>query len=92
MECRISMDGMDSHVVLLKQMPLIDEMLVFALPVHDLLLVLSIQPAILAAIQRKWCIAMTHDIVEVTYLWSCQLVEKSSRGQGYSLPNCRVTR
>ena len=92
MECRISMDGMDSHVVLLKQMPLIDEMLVFALPVHDLLLVLSIQPAILAAIQRKWYIAMTHAIVEVTYLWSCQLVEKSSGGQGFSLPNCRATR
>ena len=68
------MDGMDSHVVLLKQMPLIDEMLVFALLVHDLLLALSIQPVILAAIQRKWYIAMTHDIVDITYLWSCQLV------------------
>ena len=91
MECRISMDGMDSHVVLLKQMPLIDEMLVFALPVRDLLLVLSIQPAILIAIQRKWYIAMTHDIVEVTYLWSYQLMEKSFGGQGCILPNYHVT-
>ena len=74
------MDGVDSHVVLLKQMPLIDETLVFALPVHDLLLALSIQPAILTTIQIKWYIAMTHEIVEVTYLWSYQLVEKSSRG------------
>jgi len=71
MECRISMDDVDSHVVLLKQMPLIDETLVFALLVRDLLLALSIQPVILAAIQRKWYIAMTHDIVKVTYLWSC---------------------
>jgi hypothetical protein len=85
------MDGLDSNVVLLKQMPLIDETLVFALPVRDLLLALSIQPAILTAIQRKWYIAMTHDIVEVTYLWSCQLVEKSSGRQGCSLSNCRVT-
>ena len=71
MKCLILMDGVDSHVVLLKQMPLIDETLVFTLPVRHLLLVLSIQPAILIAIQRKWYIAMTHDIVEVTYLWSC---------------------
>jgi len=71
MECLISMDDMDSHVVLGKQMPLIDETLVFALRVRDLLLALSIQPAILTTIQRKWYIAMTHDIVEVTYLWSC---------------------
>ena len=85
------MAGMDLHVVLLKQMPLIDLTLVFALPVHDLLLVLSIQPAILIAIQRKWYIAMTHDIVEVTYLWSCQLVENSSEGQGCSLPNYCAT-
>ena len=58
------MDGVDSHVVLLKQMPLIDETLVFALPVRDLLLALSIQAAILTAIQRQWYIPMTHDIVE----------------------------
>jgi hypothetical protein len=64
------MDGVDSHVVLLKQMLLIDVTLLFALPVRDLLLALSIQPAILIAIQRKWNITMTHDIVEVTYLWS----------------------
>jgi hypothetical protein len=91
MECLLSMDSMDSHVVLLKQMPLIDVTLVFALPVCDLLLALLIQPAILTSIRRKWNIAMTHDIVEVTYLWSCKLVEKSSGGQGYSLPNCRST-
>jgi hypothetical protein len=64
------MDGVDSHVVLLKQMLLIDVTLLFALPVRDLLLASSIQPAILIAIQRKWNITMTHDIVEVTYLWS----------------------
>ena len=58
------MDGVDSHVVLLKQMPLIDETLVFALLVHDLLLAASIQPVILIAIQRQWYIPMTHDIVE----------------------------
>ena len=92
MECLISMDGMDSHAILRKQMPLIDETLVFALRVRDLLLALSIQPTILTAIQRKWYIAMTHEIAEVTYLWSCQLVEKSSRGQGYSLPNSHATR
>ena len=86
------MDDMDSHVVLGKQMPLIDETLVFALRVRDLLLALSIQPALLTAIQRKWYIAMTHDIVEVTYLWTCQLVEKSFGGQGYSLPNSHATR
>ena len=74
MECLISMDGMDSHAILRKQMPLIDETLVFALRVRDLLLALSIQPALLIAIQRKWYIAMTHDIVDITYLWSCQLV------------------
>jgi len=85
------MDGVDLLVVLLKQMPLIDETLVFALLVRDLLLALSIQPVILAAIQRKWYIAMTHDIVEVTYLWSCQLVENSSEGQGCSLPNYCAT-
>jgi hypothetical protein len=83
---------MDLHVVLLKQMPLIDVMLVFALPVRDLLLVLSIQFAILTTIQRKWYIAMTRDIMEVSYLWSYQLVEDSSRGQGCSLLNYRVTR
>ena len=71
MECRISMDDVDSHVVLLKQMPLIDETLVFALLVRDLLLALSIQPVILAAIQRKWYIAMKNEMVEGTYLWSC---------------------
>jgi hypothetical protein len=86
------MDCVDSHVVLLKQMPLIDVTLVFALPVHDLLLVLLIKPAILTTIQRKWYIAMTRDIMEVTYLWSCQLVEDSSGGQGCSLLNYRVTR
>jgi len=57
------MDGVDSHVVLLKQMPLIDETLVFTLPVRDLL-ALSIQAAILTTIQRQWYIPMTHDIVE----------------------------
>ena len=64
------MDGVDSHVVLLKQMPLIDETLVFTLPVHHLFLALLIQLAILVAIQRKWYIVMTLDIVDVTYLWS----------------------
>ena len=63
MKCLILMDGVDSHVVLLKQMPLIDETLVFTLPVRDLL-ALSIQAAILTAIQRQWYIPMTHDIVE----------------------------
>ena len=58
------MDGVDLLVVLLKQMPFIDETLVFTLLVRDLLLALSIQPAILTTIQRKWYIAMTHDIVE----------------------------
>jgi hypothetical protein len=65
------MGGVDSHVVLLKQMPLIDVTLVFALLVHDLLSTLSIQLAILTTIKRKWYIAMTHDILEVTYLWRC---------------------
>ena len=58
------MDGMDLHVVLLKQMPLIDEALVFALLVCDLLLASSIHPVILIEIQRQWYIPMTHDIVE----------------------------
>jgi hypothetical protein len=65
------MGSVDSHVVLLKQMPLIDVTLVFALPVHGLLSTLSIQLAILTTIKRKWYIAMTHDILEVTYLWRC---------------------
>jgi hypothetical protein len=87
MECSVLMDGMYSHVIGLIQKPPIDVLLVFALPVRDLLLALLIQPTLLTAIQRKWYIAMAQDIVEVTYLWSCQLVESSSGGQGYSLPN-----
>jgi hypothetical protein len=58
MECSVLMDGVYSHVIGLIQKPPIDVLLVFALPVRDLLLALSIQPTLLTAIQRKWYIAM----------------------------------
>jgi len=45
MECLVTMDGVDAHVVLLHQHPLINVAMVLQLPVGDLLIFLSVEPA-----------------------------------------------